>query len=335
MNHGVELTAAATLDALLAERDVDADEVVEDFKTARSATTHSNHELLGRCFARTRNCQGHPAYSLLYGKEIIMTSLIAALKALPEALKSVRTMSFEWFACLAAMLTIAACWNHLHPNEIIATVAHIMRWESVTVWFTSGIPEFLIVGISGAGGFLILIVACLICAMSVQPARRVRKEGFEIKFEVQGLIDARAAGSVWILLLAATQLEPVGLVIQQLCVASIVGIVFIFILLASCVFLYIITGRGHHNDDHFVTPSQKIFWFLRDLLIASFFVPIALISAAFSPIFSILSRYASTESDFMCKEKRKIERERAEEQQPTGAIPVDINGMRARIEAYS
>ena len=210
----MELTAAATLDALLAERDVDADEVVEDFKTARSATSHSNHELLGRCFAHTRNCQGRPAYSLLYGKEIIMTSLIAALKALLEALKSVRTMPFEWFACLAAMLTIAACWNHLHPNEIIAAVAHIMRWESVAVWFTSGIPEFLIVGISEAGKFLILIVACLICAMSVQPARRVRKEGFEIEFEVRGLIDARAAGSVWILLLAATQLEPVGLVIQ-------------------------------------------------------------------------------------------------------------------------
>ena len=179
----MELTAAATLDALLAERDVDADEVVEDFKTARSATSHSNHELLGRCFAHTRNCQGRPAYSLLYGKEIIMTSLIAALKALLEALKSVRTMPFEWFAYLAAMLTIAACWNHLHPNEIIAAVAHIMRWESVAVWFTSGIPEFLIVGISEAGKFLILIVACLICAMSVQPARRVRKEGFEIEFD--------------------------------------------------------------------------------------------------------------------------------------------------------
>ena len=68
------------------------------------------------------------------------------VKDLMEFLKDRKTNSdllYQWLACAAAMLTIAAYIWHQRPSEVLAEVTRVWGLDSASAWFTTGFPPVL------------------------------------------------------------------------------------------------------------------------------------------------------------------------------------------------
>lgn len=249
--------------------------------------------------------------------------MFKVVKGLMEFLKDRKTNSdllYQWLACAAAMLTIAAYMRHQRPSEVLAEVTRVWGLDSASAWFTTGLPPVLALPNQTAQQIVLLIAEILVMAMLFLPFRVARQEERPVGWQAQGLLGARAPSTIWILLMVASQLGSLDWVVASLLSVASAVIHFLATAAIVAVLLYLAL-RLLHIQDLVTFVSKKFARIVCDATGLAFVVAASLGFAVIAPLVGKFFWAASIESDSFFEAKLRLAREESERRRPVGAKP--------------
>ena len=246
-----------------------------------------------------------------------MFKVVKGLMELVQGRKTSSDLLYQWFACAAAMLTIAAYMRHQRPSDVLAEVTRIFGFESASAWLTTGLPPVLALPnpisqciIEASAGVLLMVMLFL-------PFRVARREERSVEWQAQGLLGAHAPGTVWIFLMAASQLGPLDWFVVWLLSAGV--LLFLAALIISgllCLAAWVFSFR-----DPLASSFQKFPLILCDVVSVVSMVISSFLFAAVAPLVDMIVWVGSIESGSFFKANLRAEIEKGERRRPTGAKP--------------
>ena len=249
--------------------------------------------------------------------------MFKVVKDLMDFLKDRKTNSdllYQWLACAAAMLTIAAYVRHQRPSEVLAEVTRVWGLDSASAWFTTGLPPVLALPNQTAQQIVLLIAEILVMAMLLLPFRVARQEGRPVGWQAQGLLGARAPSTIWILLMVASQLGP----LNWFAIRQFSGGVLLFVTVLIIAGLLCLNARLFRFRNPLASGFQKLSSIVCDAIKILSVATLSFGLAVIAPLVGKFFWAASIESDSFFEAKLRLAREESERRRPVGAKPSSV-----------
>lgn len=249
--------------------------------------------------------------------------VIEAVKALPGLIKDWKTngdLLYQHIGCVAGILTIAAYVREQRPSEVLADLFNAVGVPSFGAWLDSDLPPFLAQPDAQSRHALVQVAGIAVLLMLVMPFFNARRNESYVDSQAAGLLGARAASTIWILLVIAVQLGSLQRGIDWLRSTSLALAAIMAFCSVALLVVYAVARKLWMQD--LLAPVGRGLWWLiaRGSAVAAMAV-FALVFVIIGPALSLGTWLFSTESDAHNETQRRIAQRRAEREVPTGAIP--------------
>lgn len=249
--------------------------------------------------------------------------MIETAKTLLGLIKDWKTSSdpvYQWVACGAGILTVSAYIEQQRPSEFMAGTMRFIGAGPAAVWFESGLPPVVAQPNVGASHIVLGVAGLAVLTMLVRPFINARRDEWPVDLQAAGLLGARGACTVWILLLIAAQLGSLDRVPIWLWSVLPDGIMVIAIAILVTGLFYLITRRfwTRSSSEAF---GRRLSWLVAGAAVVVAMTLCALLLAVIGPLVSLVSWLFSTESDAHNDTKTYVAEIRAQCESPTGVAP--------------
>ncbi|WP_136314240.1 hypothetical protein [Actinomyces procaprae] len=252
--------------------------------------------------------------------------MIQVLSGIVAGLSRKKDRAFSWLVCGAALLVVSSYLTERRPSDILATVAREFGFESAANGLSVELPPIVANENPVCYDVFARLTVMLVVWMAISPVVRVMREGEHLgdfDFEAEGLMGARAPGTVWILLLAAAQYGPIKPLIVGWAAWAFAAAVRLCIIVVLVILALTCLDRriGHLLPLGVCIDGIKLVSMGAATVVVAVIASVALSSVG--SLARVLAWWCATESDIHVDVKRRVAREMAQiRREPTGCAEV-------------